>query len=62
MVYITGEDMQADAKRVLLPVQTGSGRNKEATTLEAFIYKDSQDRLVQQQKEPKASGRPDKQF
>ena len=51
-VYL-GEDMQADAKnRVLLPSRQVPEGIKEGDSIEAFIYKDSQDRLI-------ASGRSD---
>ena len=43
-VYL-GEDMQADAKnRVLLPSRQVPEGTKEGDSIEAFIYKDSQDR------------------
>ena len=45
-VYL-GEDMQADAKnRVLLPSRQVPEGTKEGDSIEAFIYKDSQDRLI----------------
>ena len=45
-VYL-GEDMQADAKnRVLLPSRQVPEGTKEGDSIEAFIYKDSQDRQV----------------
>ena len=52
-VYL-GEDMQADAKnRVLLPSRQVPEGTKEGDSIEAFIYKDSQDRLIATTKEPK---------
>ena len=52
-VYL-GEDMQADAKnRVLLPSRQVPEGIKEGDSIEAFIYKDSQDRLIATTKEPK---------
>lgn len=52
-VYL-GEDMQADAKnRVLLPSRQVPEGTKEGDSMEAFIYKDSQDRLIATTKEPK---------
>ena len=52
-VYL-GEDMQADAKnRVLLPSRQIPEGTKEGDSIEAFIYKDSQDRLIATTKEPK---------
>ena len=49
-----GEDMQADAKnRVLLPSRQVPEGTKEGDSIEAFIYKDSQDRLIATTKEPK---------
>ena len=51
-VYL-GEDMQADAKnRVLLPSRQVPEGTKEGDSIEAFIYKDSQDRLIATTKEP----------
>ena len=55
-VYL-GEDMQADAKnRVLLPSRQVPEGTKEGDSIEAFIYKDSQDRLIAR---TEASGRSD---
>ena len=52
-VYL-GEDMQADAKnRVLLPSRQVPEGTKEGDSIETFIYKDSQDRLIATTKEPK---------
>ena len=52
-VYL-GEDMHADAKnRVLLPSKQVPEGTKEGDSIEAFIYKDSQDRLIATTKEPK---------
>ena len=52
-VYLA-EDMHADAKnRVLLPSKQVSEGTKEGDSIEVFIYKDSQDRLIATTKEPK---------
>ena len=52
-VYL-GEDMHADAKnRVLLPSKQVPEGTKEGDSMEVFIYKDSQDRLIATTKEPK---------
>ena len=52
-VYLA-EDMHADAKnRVLLPSKQVSEGTKEGDSVEVFIYKDSQDRLIATTKEPK---------
>ena len=51
-VYL-GEDMHADAKnRVLLPSKQVPEGTKEGDSIEAFIYKDSQDRLIATTREP----------
>ena len=52
-IYL-GEDMHADAKnRVLIPSKQVPEGTKEGDSIEAFIYKDSQDRLIATTKEPK---------
>ena len=52
-VYLA-EDMHADAKnRVLLPSKQVPEGTKEGDSVEVFIYKDSQDRLIATTKEPK---------
>ena len=52
-VYLA-EDMHADAKnRVLLPSKQVPEGTKEGDSIEVFIYKDSQDRLIATTKEPK---------
>ena len=54
-IYL-GEDMHADAKnRVLLPSKQVPEGTKEGDSIEAFIYKDSQDRLIATTKELKVS-------